>query len=188
MTRNHITIIWLPFLYLIYWFLFSLPLIFTLQAASISHFLTATMKFSCFSSDEIHLLCFQSLTLVLSFSVIHMSVNIKNNIEKDTTLLLFFLSKNLGGHAISLQTEPWVAFGLPYCWLSYFTLVCLWCGQKGRGSVTWLPKFLRWVDYHIFFPWCFAAHASRMWELHYKMLHDLHLHWISSAAGPVHYQ
>ena len=122
MTRNHITIIWLLFLYLIYRFIFSQPLIFTLQAASISHFLSATMKFSGFSPDEIHLLCFQSLTLpvVLSFSVIHVSVNIKNNIEKDTTLLLFFLSKSLGSHAISFQTEPWVAFWLPYLLIELF--------------------------------------------------------------------
>ena len=48
------------------------------------------------------------------FSVIHVSVNIKNNAEKDTTLLLFFLFKSLGGHVISLQIKPWVAFGLPY--------------------------------------------------------------------------
>ena len=38
--------------------LFALPLIFTLLAASISHFLTPAMKFSCFSSNEIRLLCF----------------------------------------------------------------------------------------------------------------------------------
>ena len=47
-------------------------------AAGISHFLTAAMKFSCFSSNELH--------LPSSFSVIHMSVNIKNNVEKDTNL------------------------------------------------------------------------------------------------------
>ena len=35
--------------------------------ASISHFLTAAMKCSRFSSDEIRLLCFQSLTLALTF-------------------------------------------------------------------------------------------------------------------------
>ena len=54
-------------------------------AASISHFLTAAMKFPCFSSNEIRLLCFQSLARVI----------IKNNVKKDTTLLLlfFFLSK-----------------------------------------------------------------------------------------------
>ena len=35
-------------------------------AASISHFLTAAMEFSCFSSNEIRHLCFQSLALALS--------------------------------------------------------------------------------------------------------------------------
>ena len=62
-------------------FYFSLPLIFTLLAASISHFLTAAMKFSCFSSNEIR--------LPSSFSVIHVSVNIKTNVEKDTNCCFF---------------------------------------------------------------------------------------------------
>ena len=44
----------------------SLPLISTFLAASISHFLTAAFKFSCFSSNEIDLLCFLSLSLALS--------------------------------------------------------------------------------------------------------------------------
>ena len=47
-----------------------------------------------------------SITRSSSFSVIHVSVNIKNNAEKDTTLLLFFLSKSPGGHAISFQIKP----------------------------------------------------------------------------------
>ena len=55
-----------------------------------------------------------SITRSSSFSVIHVSVNIKNNAEKDTTLLLFFLSKSPGGHLISFQIKPWVAFALPY--------------------------------------------------------------------------
>jgi len=38
-----------------------------------------------------------SITRSSSFSVIHVSVNIKNNAEKDTTLLLLFLSKSPGG-------------------------------------------------------------------------------------------
>ena len=37
--------------------LFSLPLICTLVAASISHFLTAVIKFSFFYSNKIGLLC-----------------------------------------------------------------------------------------------------------------------------------
>ena len=40
---------------------FSLPLIFTLVASSISHFLTASIKFTCYSSNEIGLLRFLSL-------------------------------------------------------------------------------------------------------------------------------
>ena len=44
----------------------SLPLIFTLVAASISHFLIAAIKFACYSSSEIGLLCFLSLALALS--------------------------------------------------------------------------------------------------------------------------
>ena len=71
-------------------FSFSLPLNFILLAASISHFLTAAMKFSCFSSIEIRLLCFRSLALALPG--FHVSVNIKNNVEKDTTLFFFSLS------------------------------------------------------------------------------------------------
>ena len=80
------------------------------------------------------------ITRSSSFFVIHLSVNIKNNVEEDTTLLLFFLSKSPGGHAISFQIKPWAAFELLYtCRLSYLTLVCLWCGwtvgQKGAGWV-----------------------------------------------------
>ena len=32
-----------------------------------------------------------------------MSVDVKNKVEKDSTLLLFFLSKSPGGHEISRQ-------------------------------------------------------------------------------------
>ena len=51
------------------------------QSFSLSH---SRFEFSCNSS-----LLF-SITRSSSFSVIHVSVNIKNNVEKDTTLLLFF--------------------------------------------------------------------------------------------------
>ena len=44
---------------------FSLLLIFTLVAASISHFFTAPIKFSCFSSNKIGFLCL-SLALALA--------------------------------------------------------------------------------------------------------------------------
>ena len=47
----------------------ALPLIFTLVAASISHFLTAAIKFSCYSSNEIGLLFFFFISGSSSFSV-----------------------------------------------------------------------------------------------------------------------
>ena len=54
-----------------------------------------------------------SITRPCSSSVIHVSVNIKKkNVEKDTSFLLFFLSKSPGGDAISFQIKPSVAFGL----------------------------------------------------------------------------
>ena len=61
-----------------------------------------------------------SITRPSSFSVIHVSVNVKNNAQTDTTLLLFFLSKSPGGHVISFQIKLWVAFGLPYLSIELF--------------------------------------------------------------------
>ena len=49
-----------------------------------------------------------------------MSVNIKNNVERDTTLSLFFLSKSPGGRAISFQVKRRVAFRLPYLLIELF--------------------------------------------------------------------
>ena len=60
-----------------------------------------------------------SITPSSSFSVIHVSVSIKNDAEIDTTLLLVFLSKRPGGHVTSFQIKPWVAFGLPYLLIVY---------------------------------------------------------------------
>ena len=100
-------------------FYFSLPLIFTLLAANISHFLTAALYFHVFlpvrNSAPLFL-----ITRSSSLSVIHVSVNIKINAEKGTISLLFFLSKSPGGHVISFQIKPWVAFGLPYLLIELF--------------------------------------------------------------------
>ena len=103
------------------------PLIFTWsQHVSFSH---RRYEIVMFSSNEIR--------LPSSFSVIHVSVNIKSSVQKDTTLLLLFLSKSPGGYAI---------FGSPYL-LSSFILVCLWCGRTvGRSGGVRSPNFLGWVD------------------------------------------
>ena len=77
-----------------------------------------------------------SITHSSSFSVIHIGVNIKKKTPKKTWLCccFFFLKvqaamwfpskQNLGFHLDCLT-----------CWLSYFTLVCLWCGRTVARSV-----------------------------------------------------
>ena len=133
-------------------FYFSLPLIFTLLAARISHFLTAALNFMFFFLRNSSPLF--SITRSSSFSFNHVSVNTKNNAEKDTTLLVFFLSKSPGGHVIPFQIKPWVASGLPYLLINLFYIGMPVVPTDGRSlaryTVTWLPNFLGWVDYHIF--------------------------------------
>ena len=75
--------------------LFSLPLIFTLVAASISSFL----KFLCFSSNEIGLLCFLSRSS--SFAVIHVNVDIKIKLKyRIGFVVVVFNSKSQRSYAI----------------------------------------------------------------------------------------
>jgi len=83
---------------------------FTVLAANISYFLTATMKFSCFSSQRNSSPLFL-ITRSSSFSVIHESVDIKNNVEKDLTFLLSFYLK--------FQVVMWFP--------AKNTSSCLWC-------------------------------------------------------------
>ena len=126
-------------------FYFSLPHIFTLPVASIFMFFFLQNSSLLFS-----------ITRSSSFSVIHVSVNIKNNVEKDETLLLFFLSKSPGGHSISFQIKPWVAFRLPYLLVELFYIgipvVRTDSRAVGRCTVTWFSNFLGWGVYHIFSP------------------------------------
>ena len=93
-----------------------------------------------------------SITRSSSLSVAHVSVNIKNNVEKDSTLLLFVVFKSPGGHAISFQIKPWVAFGLACLLIELFYIGMPVVWTDGRCTVTWLPNFLGWVVYHNFLP------------------------------------
>ena len=104
-----------------------------------------------------------SITRSSSFSVIHVSVNTKNNVEKDTTLLLLFLSKKSGRPCDFFPNKLtlsciWFAISVDWIILHWCCLwCCLWYGRTfgragGRCSVTWLPYFLGWVVYHIFLP------------------------------------
>ena len=68
---------------------FSMPLIFTLLAVNISHFHTTTIKFLCGIFNEICLLRFSSLALVLLCYPLH--PRRLNLVEKETAWLFFFL-------------------------------------------------------------------------------------------------
>ena len=79
------------------------------RLAGHQHFSFSHRQFSCFSSNEIRLLCF-FIQRCSSVSVIHVSKDVF--VQSDLTLLLFFSLKCPGGHAISRQKTPcciWVA-------------------------------------------------------------------------------
>ena len=106
-----------------------------------------------------------------SFAVIHVSVNIKNNVEKDTTLLLFFLSKSPGGHAISFQIKPWVAFGLPYLLIELFYIGMPVVQTDGRSVYDYvITKFSQMGSLPHFFTHGAPLGALRTRELRYNPL------------------
>ena len=126
---------------------------------------TAALNFHLFLPTKSSLLF--SITRSSSFSVIDVSVNIKNNVEKDTTLLLFFLSKSPGGHAISFQIKPWVAFRLPYLLIElfYIGMPVVRTDSRAVGRSVYshvITKFSRMGSLYTPFsyPWCSAARAS----------------------------
>ena len=84
--------------------------------------------------------------------------------------LVVSASQDAGSYATSRQNNLELHLGFHTCWLSYFTLVCLWCGRMvgrsvGRCTVTSLPNLLEWVVNHIFLPMvlrcaCFSREGS----------------------------
>ena len=119
-------------------------------AFSLSHSRFECSCFSCYKNSS----AFFSITRSNSFSVIHVSVNIKNNVEKDTTWL-FFLSKSPAGHTISFQIKPWIAFGLPYLLIELFYIGMPVVRTNGRSGG------VRSRDYQIF---------SDRWFTHFLLI------------------
>ena len=79
-------------------FFFSLSLSFTLVAASISHFLTAAKKFSCYSSNEIGLLCFFLSLAPAVFIVTHVNLDIKFKSKERIgvdVVVVFYISRKV---------------------------------------------------------------------------------------------
>ena len=102
-----------------------------------------------------------SITRSSSFSVIQVSVNTRNNAEKDTTLLLS------GRHCDFFPNNTlsciWVAMPVDWVILHWYA-----CGAYGRSlarcTVKWLPNFLGWVDYHISLAMGLRPRAVRTWS------------------------
>ena len=94
--------------------MFLLTLIFTLVAASISPFLTAAIKFSCFYSNEIDIFSFISRSS--SFSVIHVNIDVR--IKSKERIEMFLISKRSGGYAIYRRNARVVE-------MQNFTLACI---------------------------------------------------------------
>ena len=90
--------------------------------------------------------------------------------------------QDAGGYAISRQNNLELHLGYHTCWLSYFTLACLWCGRTavGRCTVTWLPSFLGWVD--LLTHGAPLARALRARELRYESLLSLSLSFSLSLS------
>ena len=93
----------------------------------------------------------------------------------------------MGGYAISRQNNLALHLDCLTCWLSYFTLVCLWCGRTGLRSRDyqifsdrWITtfsyakntRFFGWVDYHIL--------SAKNTRIHFKVTFSLSS--ISSAS------
>ena len=70
-----------------------------LVAASLSHFVTAAIKFSCFSFNEIGPL------FLISVTHINVDVKIKSKESLCFVVVVVFFSLSLGGHAIYCRNE-----------------------------------------------------------------------------------
>ena len=107
------------------------------------------------------LLACQVIDMTISLSLILWKTRIQRQFPLSVFVFIDSLvvsaSQDTGSYATSRQNNLELHLGCHTCWLSYFTLVCLWCGRRvgravGRCTVTWLPNFLGWVAYHIFSP------------------------------------
>ena len=132
------------------------PLLFISCSRSLSLFLVDSLVCSLLS-------LFLCLSLALFSKFVDMTINLSlilqtTRIQKQLPLsfIVFIDSsvvsalKDSGGYAISSQNNLELYLGCYTCWLSYFTLVCLWCGRTvggGRCTVTCLPNFLEWIDF-----------------------------------------
>ena len=80
------------------------------------------------------------------------SVDLKNNIEQDSTLLLFLFAKCPSGHAIPRQKHLELP-AVSYLLIELFYIGIPVVGTDGRSdgrTITWLPTCLGWMDYQFY--------------------------------------
>ena len=156
--------------------IFSLPLIFTLLAASISHFRTAAM--TCFCCNEIRLLCLQ--TLALTLSLLPTWVYTSKIMSKKTRLCCCFFSLKVLRPCVFLPNKTlsciWVA--IPLDWVIFHWRACVADGWAVGLVDVWSCDYQNFSDALVTefsYSWCSAARASRARELRYEHLSDMSL-------------
>ena len=107
----------------------------------------------------------QHTFLVHFFAIVLHDYNVKvmlhGTIRNELSVFVFIdslvvsASQDVACYAFSRQNNLELHVGCHTCWLSYFTMPAYGAdgrsvGRSGGRTVTWLPKFLGWVDYHIF--------------------------------------
>ena len=147
----------------------SLSLFITLSFAG----LRPTFSLLCLS----HALYSKYVDMTINLSLILKKIRIQKQFPLSvfvfTDSLIVSASQDAGGYAISRQNNLDLHLGCHTCWMSYFTLVCLWCGRTVGRSVG-----VRSRDYQILsdgwfttfsYPWCSASRARAPISIFLKM-------------------
>ena len=138
-----------------------MPLIFTLLATNIPHFLTAAILKIWMLFLQRNSSPFFFISRSSSFSVIYVSVEIKFNQKKNIGIVVVFslLKSEWPCDLPPKRTGAWMR----KCRLSFMG------GRTDGRMLTWLPKFPSSTRYIFSFPWCSPARVSRARELYYNV-------------------
>ena len=163
-----LSLIFTPLAFLIFSPALQNGMLFLQQKMSSLFFLSRSSSFSRWAS----LACRLTFSFSLSFSssIFHICGHdnwsklntLHNRIQKQFPLSVFVFIDSLvvsalqdaGGYAISRQNNLELHLGCHTCWLSYFTLVCPWCGRTvGRsGGRAYGHVATKCIGYQIFLP------------------------------------
>ena len=110
----------------------SLSPFFSLSFAGLPPTFSFSLSFSCFifqicGHDNIY------LSLILQTTLIHKQFSLSVFVFIDSFVVSTL--QDAGGYAISRENNLELHLGWHICWLSYFTLVCLWCGRTVSRAV-----------------------------------------------------